>query len=403
MEVEVTLYIRQNPLFSFDTLMKYQPRTRLAKLFESLDIYPVIRSMPAKSSRGPKGYSLFAMVRALIAKQVCGIQTVTQLVERLKSDVVFRYDCGFSTNGSVPSSATFSRRFDMLNATEGLHSLFTDLVEKATAMQLISGEVIAIDASKIDAYEKTIPKKEVTDDGTQANWGSKLDTNGNQHTWFGYKLHLAVDTASELPVAITVTPANRNDGTQALPLINAISHQAKYYCMDSGYDTKEIYEEIRNIGAQAVIPLNRRGEKIPPEGLDENRTPTCSMGYSMMYWGCDAKNGILKFRCPHVCGKVNCPQGSSWCSDSNYGLVVKKKVSEDPRSFCTPHRGTREWKKIYDQRTSVERVFSRLKEHLGANLIRVRGIKKVTTHLLLCCIALIAGTIAVNRSKQRAA
>lgn len=38
-----------------------------------------------------------------------------------------------------------------------------------------------------------------------------------------------------------------------------------------------------------------------------------------------------------------------------------------------------------------------------ANLIRVRGIKKVTTHLLLCCIALIAGTIAVNQSEGQAA
>jgi len=160
--------------------------------------------------------------------------------------------------------------------------------------------------------------------------------------------------------------------------------------MDSGYDTQAMYKEVISRSAQPIIPLNRRGEKIPPEGLDENRNPVCSMGYSMVYWGCDAKNGILKFRCPHICGKVNCPNGSAWCSDSNYGLVVKKKVNEDSRSFCTPHRGTREWEKLYNKRTSVERTFSRLKEYLGANLIRVRGIKKVTAHLLLCCIGLIA-------------
>ncbi|HML34177.1 transposase [Sporomusa sphaeroides] len=397
------MYIRQNSLFSFDTLMQYQPQTRLSMLFNELDAYPAIKELPAKSVRGPKGYSVAALLRAYVAKQVCGIPTVTKLVERLNTDLVFRYDCGFSTIGSVPSSATFSRFFNILSDNQALKPLFNHLIEQTDRLGIISGDVAAIDASAIVAYEKTVPKKNVIDDGSHANWGAKLDTNGNQHSWFGYKLHLAVDTASELPLAVTVTPASHNDVTQAIPLIDALSHQPKYYCLDSGYDTKETYEEIRRRSAQAIIPLNRRGEKLPPEGLDENRTPTCSMGYSMVYWGCDAKKGILKFRCPHVCEKVNCPNGSAWCSDSNYGLVVKKKVSEDSRSFCTPHRGTREWEKLYNERTSVERVFSRLKEHLGANLIRVRGIQKVTTHLLLCCIALIAGTLAVNRLKKQAA
>ena len=131
--------------------------------------------------------------------------------------------------------------------------------------------------------------------------------------------------------------------------------------------------------------------------MAENRTPKCLMGYPMVYWGCEKEKGILKFRCPHVCGKVNCPNGSAWCSESNLGLIVKKKVEEDLRSFCTPRRGTREWEKLYNQRTSVERVFSRLKEHLAVNSICTQGIQKVTSHLFLCCIALLAGRIAVNR------
>ena len=397
------MYIRQNPLFSFDCLMQYQPKTRLNMLFEELDVYPAIQSLPVKSVRGPKGYSFAALFRAFIAKQVCAIPTVTKLVERLTTDLIFRYDCGFSTIGAVPSSATFSRFLYMLSESQALNSLFNQLVEQGTQLELIQGDVVAIDASAIVAYEKTVPKKKVDNDGNHANWGAKLDTNGNQHTWFGYKLHLAVDTKSELPLAVTVTPASHNDVTQAIPLMDVLSFQPKYYCLDSVYDIKDIYKDIRNRSAQAIIPLNRRGEKLPPEGMDTNRTPTCSMGYSMVYWGCDAKNGVLKFRCPHICGKVNCPNGSAWCSDSNYGLVVKKKVSEDPRSFCTPHRDTREWQKLYNERTSVERTFSRLKEHLGANLLRVRGIKKVTTHLLICCIALIAGTLAVNRRKKQVA
>lgn len=146
--------------------------------------------------------------------------------------------------------------------------------------------------------------------------------------------------------------------------------------MDKGYDCKEIYQTAWERGAQAIIPLNLRGEQTPPAGVDETRTPICSMGYSMVYWGCNKKTGELKFRCPHVCGKVNCPMGSDWCSSSNYGYVVKKHGKEDPRSFCMPHRGTTTWTALYNERTGVERFFSRIKEHLMADDLKVGGIKK---------------------------
>ncbi|MGG1880659.1 transposase [Paenibacillus cisolokensis] len=42
--------------------------------------------------------------------------------------------------------------------------------------------------------------------------GAKFDSFGNKVTWFGYKLHLAVDTQSELPLVLEVTPAHVNDG-----------------------------------------------------------------------------------------------------------------------------------------------------------------------------------------------
>ncbi len=153
--------------------------------------------------------------------------------------------------------------------------------------------------------------------------------------------------------------------------------------------------------AQAIIPLNVRNEKIPLAGLDESRTPVCSMGYPMVYWGADKATGKLKFRCLHACGKVDCPMGMSWCSSSHYGHVVKMRVAEDPRSFCIPHRGTENWTKLYNERTSVERFFARIKEHLLADNLTLVGIKKVKVHMLLSCITLIAGTLAANQKQKQ--
>jgi IS5 family transposase len=181
-----------------------------------------------------------------------------------------------------------------------------------------------------------------------------------------------------------------------------LNSKPQYYLMDAGYDQKSIYELIRkNYKAQAIIPLNHRGAKEPPEGLDWDATPICSAGYRMTYWG--GSNGVNKFRCPHVMGKCDCPFGSSWCSDSNYGMVVKTRARQDSRLFTVPHRGTTNWKLLYNKRTSVERCFGRLKEHLGLETgLNVRGIKKVKTHAYLCVITMIASVVAINKDKSSA-
>ncbi|SET19224.1 hypothetical protein SAMN03080614_107510, partial [Anaerobranca gottschalkii DSM 13577] len=47
-------------------------------------------------------------------------------------------------------------------------------------------------------------------------------------------------------------------------------------------------------------------------------------------------------------------------------------------------------------RSSVERCNSRLKKYLNLDNLRSKGIKKAKVHALLNCIALVAGTIALN-------
>ncbi|WP_366414809.1 transposase [Paenibacillus sp. GP183] len=96
-----------------------------------------------------------------------------------------------------------------------------------------------------------------------SNWGAKFDAFGNKITWFGYKLHLAVDTKSELPIALEVTPAHVNDGEMAPGLIEKVATKSntRFFMLDAGYDQMKVYEAARNVKAQAIIPLNPRGEK----------------------------------------------------------------------------------------------------------------------------------------------
>lgn len=60
------------------------------------------------------------------------------------------------------------------------------------------------------------------------------------------------------------------------------------------------------------------------------------------------------------------------------------KVNPSHKKALFPE--TREWRALYNRRTSIERIFSRLKGHRRLNNITVRRIRKVTVH---CFISLI--------------
>lgn len=347
------MYLLQKPLFSFEQWLEIESSERLGLFFTALDLEPYANKLKSASPHGAKPINREAILRALLAAPLEGISTFTRLHQQLDRDLRFRYQCGFRLDERAPSIATLSRVFQAVVEKELAQELFTDLVNQCRESGIINGEHIAIDSTAIGAYEKKQPKSRSQHTG-DANWGAKYDTFGNKLTWFGYKVHLAVDTASELPVVLDVTPANVYDGEMAVPLMKKIHEHGwrfKFVMMDAGYDQVKNYEAARSYGAQAIIAMNKRGEKEPPAGMASDGTPRCSMGYDMVYWGADSDR--LKFRCPHAVGKIDCPLGIATCSDSNYGMVVKK-IAEDVRRYSNPHRNTRGWKELYNERTSVE-------------------------------------------------
>lgn len=386
--------------------MEFQQETKLEMVLSQIDVSKLAKSLRKTSEiRGPKGYEPESLIYSLIAMQVEKIQTIKDLVSQLRQNPVLRYSCGFDVLGKVPSESTFSRFIDRLTKTEELKQLFHELVLKAKNLNIIDGDSVAIDSTKLDSYEATKPKKSIVDDGTNPNWGMKKDTNGNNIRWFGWKLHILCDSKSELPLDVLVTPASIYDGTVAIPLIEQFlntygdAFKPSYYSMDSGYDFEYIYSDIIDrFNGIPIIAYNPRRSYAPPVGLDENFDPICSAGYKLIYWGKDGD--YLKFRCPHALGKCNCPFGMNWCSSSNYGYTLKVNYKENPRLYGYPLRSSSQWKKQYDKRTSVERCNSRLKEYLNLDNIRSKGIKKAKVHALLNCISLVAGTIALNISKS---
>jgi len=104
----------------------------------------------------------------------------------------------------------------------------------------------------------------------------------------------------------------------------------------------------------------------------------------MVFWGYDKNHKRLKYRCPLACGKKGC----TWldkCSKSSYGQVVKIRLKDNYRRFIQVPRHTKEFRQRYNHRTSIERIFSRLKKDGDGKLVnhRMRGLDKITLNCLL--------------------
>jgi IS5 family transposase len=95
--------IRQNCIFSFEDALKMQPKSRLEKIIDTLDLQPVLAKLnkPGEKKAGPKPYPAHAMLNAVIAMRLENMGTFTQLVERLSYDPYLRYVCGFDVKANL--------------------------------------------------------------------------------------------------------------------------------------------------------------------------------------------------------------------------------------------------------------------------------------------------------------
>ncbi|MFV3011077.1 transposase [Clostridium botulinum] len=175
------MYIPQECLLSFDEIIKYQPKTKLELILSELDSSNLLEDLSKHhATRGPKGHGELALLYSLVSMQVEQITTFKKLVHRLRTDLVFRYTCGFNILAETASASTFSRFLTKISNSPSLEKYFEELVKKAKSIGIIYGINVAIDSTKIDAYEKSKPKSKLKNDSKSANWVAKRDTDGNK-------------------------------------------------------------------------------------------------------------------------------------------------------------------------------------------------------------------------------
>ena len=153
----------------------------------------------------------------------------------------------------------------------------------------------------------------------------------------GYKVHTACCASSELPLAFTVEPCNVNEKLCFKPLLQKLKCRGisfKTVLADAQYDSAKVRETVKQYGAEAVIPY-RKSSRI--------------------------KNAL--------------------------------KVGRD---FVV--HGVKRLVRLFKKRVCIERVFSRAKEWLLLDHLRVKGLKQAFVHACLSFSAMLV--VALTAVKQ---
>jgi hypothetical protein len=82
-------------------------------------------------------------------------------------------------------------------------------------------------------------------------------------------------------------------------------------------------------------------------------------------------------------------------------LFTAIRLSEDRRAFTPVVRSSAEWKKLYDKRTSVERVNSRIDQVFGFEDHCLRGLMKMELKCSLALLIMLAMALGRIRNKQK--
>jgi len=215
----------------------------LREVFEAVEL-PQMEEDSEASERGRPPYPSKPLLNSLILIPL-GIASERELARRLKTIPSLAEDCGFE-EGKTPSQPTINRFKHKLGLT-GFKKIFRRLIRKLIGEGVIEGASIVVDATKLEALRGD----------PDAKWGYAAENK----PFFGYKIHIAADFTSEMPLEVRITPANRHENKEFKPLIQGAKNlglKASRIGGDAIHDNKATRRLVKTTGARAFIDRNPR-------------------------------------------------------------------------------------------------------------------------------------------------
>lgn len=384
-------YSVQPPLLALKDFWGSDSNDRLVLVLGALDLDPLLQRLDRRRGRGRRGYSLRMMLQAVIAAWVYNLHSMAELRRELLRNGSLRILVGIQSVAGVPSEDALSRFFARLaQQGEAVDELHASVIRQIAELNPELGKHVAADSTAIKAWSDGNRSQPADPD---ASWGCRGHKEKDKSAWwFGYKEHLLVDTKAELVLAYQTTTAKENDAKHLKPLLEKLDvlfpqpGHLEAVMADSQYDSQENYRTVWERGALPIIDFNDRGWE-PPPGQNREGCPLCDCGLPMRFLGRD--RAYVKYGSGEGCT----------CRDGK--LIRRWRIDENPRLHPPLPRHTKKWQRLYDQRTAVERVNSRGKEHGRWRSLKHRGLAKTHLHCALTVLVQAAGCLGMMQAGRR--
>ena len=419
--------IPQMSLFSWTDVEELGDLDRLRLVIEYLPDNKLMKTLEKERRNGRDDYPIRAVWNTILAGVVFEHKSTESLRRELKRNAQLRWLCGLE-GVVVPPAYVYSRFMKKLFVHEKeVEFMFSTLVSEIVELLPNFGASLAIDGKAIQSFA-TGKNKNEKEDGrrdTDADYGRKAYKGKREDgtmwekivKWFGYKLHLIVDSVYELPVAYSVTKASVPDINAAHDLLDEIEkdrpsllQRAEEMSGDRGYDDTKLHVRLwDDHGIKPVIDIRnmwKDGEETRLLGDYKNVVhdfkgsvycycPVSNKLREMANGGFEKDRNTLKKLCPARQYGIDC-EGAHKCPVAQ---GIRIPLEEDRRIFTPIDRSSYKWKKAYNKRTAVERVNSRLDVSFGFENHTIRGMKKMKIKCgLSLCIML---AMALGRIKEK--
>lgn len=420
--------IPQQTFFVWSEIEELCDLERLKLVIEYMPDEELMQILEKERGKGRDDYPVRAMWNSILAGIVYQHNSIESLRRELSRNGQLRFMCGFNSQKDVPGPDVYSRYFKKLFDKEDIiNGIFNKLVDELEKILPSYGKNLAIDGKAISSlagHENKNKEKDGRRD-TDADWAKKEYKGKNKEgtawskivKWFGYRLHLIVDADYELPVAFEVTKASTSEIKEAHKIFEQLNEKhpeiikkCETVEADRGYDdTKFIIklwdkykikpvidirnmwkdgEETRQLSGKKNVVYNYKGN-VYCYCLDTGkRREMCNGGFekdrNTLKKICPAKQYGFKCKCID-----KCPAAKG----------IRIPLEENRRIFTPIDRSSYKWKRMYNKRTSVERVNSRLDESFGFEKHYIRGLKKMKVRCGIALCVMLA--MAVGRIKEK--
>lgn len=238
---------------------------QLNAIFRSIPDKDLLASLKARTGR--PGYTVEVLWKTYVAMVVLGLPTFANLIRSLQNNPTLAVACGITSKEGIPTKYAYSRFVGKL--AQYKHVVMVKNIMRSLSRSLYKtlpdfGKSVAIDSTDIKAWANGA-KKPVSD--PDATWAAKIDTAGKKKFYYGYKVHLLVDTQYELPLAAKVTAGSASDVRIASRVLSEArfaysKFHPDYVIADKGYSSDKLrYLIRRQYGAVPIIKVNKQHKK----------------------------------------------------------------------------------------------------------------------------------------------